>query len=84
MTIIEHIETTKWQIIKVCELICPDRHGHGFVMDPPDDEGTLHQTVEAVALNHGPPPDTSSGPKDTQPADMLRFIIDKSRLHTSV
>uniref|UniRef100_A0AAQ4QTZ9 Centromere protein H C-terminal domain-containing protein n=1 Tax=Gasterosteus aculeatus aculeatus TaxID=481459 RepID=A0AAQ4QTZ9_GASAC len=48
-------------------------HGHGFVMDPPDDEGTLHQTVEAVALNHGPPPDTSSGPKDTQPADMLRI-----------
>nr|XP_040052599.1 centromere protein H isoform X2 [Gasterosteus aculeatus aculeatus] len=42
-------------------------------MDPPDDEGTLHQTVEAVALNHGPPPDTSSGPKDTQPADMLRI-----------
>ncbi|KAM8885763.1 centromere protein H isoform 2-T3 [Spinachia spinachia] len=42
-------------------------------MDQPDDVGTLHHPVEAVALNHGPAPDSSSGPKDTQPADMLRI-----------
>ncbi|XP_037337839.2 centromere protein H [Pungitius pungitius] len=42
-------------------------------MDAPNNVGTLQHTVEAVVLDRGPAPDSSSEQKDTQPADMLRI-----------
>jgi len=44
-------------------------------MDPSDNAGSRQPTVEAVALSYGPAPDGSTGQKDAQPADMLRFYI---------
>ncbi|KAM9360423.1 centromere protein H [Symphorus nematophorus] len=42
-------------------------------MDPSDNVGNLNHMVEAVVLNHSPAPDSSTGQKDTSPADMLRI-----------
>ncbi|XP_044052704.1 centromere protein H [Siniperca chuatsi] len=42
-------------------------------MDSSDNVGNLNHMVEAVALDDGPAPDSSTGQKDTSPADMLRI-----------
>ncbi|XP_034728506.1 centromere protein H [Etheostoma cragini] len=42
-------------------------------MDPSDNMGALNHMVEAVALDNGPAPDSSTGQKDALPNDMLRI-----------